>query len=263
MPSFMLSVRLAGMKQIASAMSLICVLGFSSAVLLADDAPKAEPVAGATESAPASDAKSEGADAKEHHSEAGHDDHGSHGGHVHDPLNLTELNQSKEIKEVASVKFQDSIASLAIFGLLFAILLKFAWGPITKGLDAREGSIADMIEQARIGAEKAAKQLQEYEAKLAVATEEARGIVAQARVDAEATKEKIIAEGKAVSQQERERAIADIQAAKSQALSEIARKSVDTAINLAKDIVKREVKAGDHEQLIGEAISQFNKSSLN
>lgn len=263
MPSFMPLVRLAGMKQLASAMSLVCVLGLSSAVLLADDAPKAEPVAGAAEASPSSDAKSEGSETKEHRSEAGHDDHGSHGGHVHDPLNLTELNQSKEIKEVASVKFQDSIASLAIFGVLFAILLKFAWGPITKGLDAREGSIADMIEQARIGAEKAAKQLQEYEAKLAAATEEARGIVAQARVDAEATREKIVAEGKAVSQQERDRAIADIHAAKAQALSEIARKSVDAAIGLASSIVKREVKAADHEQLIGETISQFSKTGLN
>ncbi len=263
MPRLMPSVQVSWAKQIASAFCLICVLGLSStAIVWGEDAPKEEPAAsGEAKAAPEAEAKAADVKADEH----GKDAHGggSHDGHHHDATNLTEANASETLHEIADPKFQDSIASLVIFGLLMAVLIKFAWGPITKGLDARESSIAEKIEQARLGAEKATKQLQEYEAKLAAATEEARGIVAQARVDAEATREKIIAEGKAVSQQERDRAIADIHAAKAQALSEIARKSVDAAIGLASSIVKREVKAADHEQLIGETISQFSKTGLN
>ena len=50
---------------------------------------------------------------------------------------------------------------------------------------------------------------------------------------------------------------ADISAAKNQALREIAEKSVDTAIGLARNIIRREVRPGDHEQLIQDALKQF------
>jgi F-type H+-transporting ATPase subunit b len=140
-----------------------------------------------------------------------------------------------------------------------AILTKFAWGPIARALELREETIARQIEEARLASERAQQQLKEYEARLAAATEEARQIVAGARKDAEHAKERIVAEAREAAQKERERAVADITAAKNQALDEIAARTVKTAVSLASNLIRREVRPQEHEALIGEAINQFSK----
>ncbi|HUE71533.1 MAG TPA: F0F1 ATP synthase subunit B [Pirellulaceae bacterium] len=199
---------------------------------------------------------------------AGADEHGAKGEKAHasehlDPHDLSHANASKELTDPAAFKADASIFTFVIFLLLLAILVKFAWGPISRGLEAREKGIADKIEQARIAAEQATAQLAQYEAKLAAATAEAQQIVAKARQDADVAGQRLIAEAQSAASKERERAVADIGVAKNQALREIAEKSVDTAIGLARNIIRREVRPGDHEQLIQDALKQFPSSSLN
>jgi F-type H+-transporting ATPase subunit b len=188
---------------------------------------------------------------------APHGDEGkSHEGH-NDPYDLTHANGSPSIASPDDFKADAAIATLVIFLLLMAILTKFAWKPIAHGLEAREKGILDKIEQARLAAEKATEQLQQYEAKLAAATQEAQQIVGEARKTAETAKEQILADAQGLAQREREKAVSDITTAKNQALREIAEKSVDTAIGLARNIIRREVRPGDHEQLIQDALKQF------
>jgi F-type H+-transporting ATPase subunit b len=175
----------------------------------------------------------------------------------HDDTDKTHANASRAIANPDELKGDAAIATFVIFLLLMAILTKFAWKPIAHGLEAREKGILDKIEQARLAAEKATEQLQQYEAKLAAATQEAQQIVGEARKTAETAKEKILADAQALAQREREKAVADITTAKNQALREIAEKSVDTAIGLARNIIRREVRPGDHEQLIQDALKQF------
>lgn len=151
------------------------------------------------------------------------------------------------------------IATFLVFLLLLGILAKFAWGPIAAALERREQTIARQIEEARHAAELAAKQLQEYERKLAVATEEARAIVTQAKNDAIVAKDRIVAEAQEAAGKERERAVADIASAKNEALREIAAQSVQTAVQLATNIIRREVKPEDHDRLIDESLQQFSK----
>ena len=187
------------------------------------------------------------------------DDHGAkEGAEPHgDPYDLSHANATTDLTNPAALKADAAIFTFVIFLLLLAILVKFAWKPISHGLELREKGIADKIEQARIAAEQATAQLQQYEAKLAAATAEAQQIVAKARQDADVAGQKIVAEAQAAASKERERAVADIGAAKNQALREIAEKSVDTAIGLARNIIRREVRSGDHEQLIQDALAQF------
>ncbi len=183
----------------------------------------------------------------------------------HDPHDLSHANASPSLTDPSALQADAAIYSFIIFLLLMGILVKFAWGPISRGLEARERGIADKIEQARIAAEQATAQLQQYEAKLAAATVEAQQLVAKARQDADAAGQNILAEAQAAAAKERERAVADIGAAKNQALREIAERSVDTAVSLARNIIRREVRPGDHEQLIQEALKQFpaNGNRLN
>jgi F-type H+-transporting ATPase subunit b len=199
------------------------------------------------------------------------DDHGkatgeSHGtaaetstdGHT-DPYDIGHGNATANLTQPQEWRFDLSIWTFVVFLLLLAILTKFAWGPIAAALEQREETIARQIEEARLASQRAATQLKQYEARLAAATDEARQIVGQARKDADVAREKIVAEAQAAAQRERDRAVAEITAAKNQALDEIAQKSVQTAVSLASNIVRREVKASEHEALIGDALSQFSK----
>jgi F-type H+-transporting ATPase subunit b len=124
-------------------------------------------------------------------------------------------------------------------------------------LEAREHAIAEQIENARRDSEKAAEQLRLYEQKLVAAADEARNLIGEARKEAERAREQIVTEAKAAAQHEKDRAIADIQLARQEALRAIAQRSVDTAIKLAGNIVKREIKPGDHEQLIKQALQEL------
>ncbi|HEX5033834.1 MAG TPA: F0F1 ATP synthase subunit B, partial [bacterium] len=185
---------------------------------------------------------------------SGENPHAPHGVEGED---LSHANATPGLSDPTAFKSDAAIFTFVIFLVLLAILTKFAWKPIAHGLEAREKGIEDKIEQARIAAEKATEQLREYEARLASATQEAQQIVGEARKTAEGAKEKILADAQALAQREREKAVADISAAKNQALREIAEKSVDTAIGLARNIIRREVRPGDHEQLIQDALKQF------
>ena len=185
----------------------------------------------------------------------GHDDH--KGGAHHDPHDLGHGNASSSLTSPADVKFDSAIYSFVVFMLLLLILGKFAWGPITEGLDKRERSIEGKIAEAHHSALKAAEQLKQYEAKLAAAAEEAKEIAMGARREAEIARDQILAEAKTGAQRERDRAIEEIAAAKNVALQEIAEKSVNMAVRLASSLVQREIKPAEHAQLIREAVDTF------
>ncbi len=205
------------------------------------------------------------AKAEEEHHEGAKADHDEH----YDPTDLSHANMSSMTSPVTGLtnpiafKTDMAIFTFVVFLVILAVLVKFAWKPIAHGLELREKGIADKIEQARIAAEQATAQLQQYEARLAAATAEAQQIVAKARQDADVAGQKIVAEAQAAASKERERAVADIGTAKNQALREIAEKSVDTAIGLARNIIRREVRPADHEQLIQDALKQLPTSGSN
>ena len=111
--------------------------------------------------------------------------------------------------------------SFIIFGVLLAVLYKFAWGPIVEGLELREKKMADDIEGARTANEKAQAQLAEYEAKIAGAESEAAALIAEAKNDALAAKDKIMADASEEAQRTKDRALADIEAAKNAAVRDL------------------------------------------
>jgi len=193
----------------------------------------------------------------EHQGEHGGEHGGGHAGGHHDTTDLSHANAGPKLEGPDEVKSDLAIYTFVVFVLLVGVLLKFAWTPIMAGLDKRERSIAQMIEDAREGSKKAEAALREYQHKLAAAQEETRDMLARSRQEAEALKEKILAEAKSSAQREKDRALADIRMARDAALQDIAERSVDTAVKLASQIVKREVKSADHSQLIRDAVSRL------
>jgi F-type H+-transporting ATPase subunit b len=235
---------------------IMAALGAALWLLAAGRSPAQEDKADKTTAAHAAEPSSAHAESGVHTTESHDPAHGA--GHPED-TDLSHGNASPAMHDPADARFDLSIYSFIVFLLLLAVLYKFAWGPIALALERRENTIHRQIEEARLASERASAQLKEYEARLAAATDEARQIVGQARKDAEVARDKVVAEAHALAQREREKAVAEIGMAKNQALDAIAQKSVQTAVSLARNILRREVRPQEHEALIGEAVNELSK----
>ena len=128
-------------------------------------------------------------------------------------------------------------------------------------MNAREAGIAEEIESAKLANEQAQVNLKQYEEKLASVNDEATAILAEAKQDALAQKEKIVGEAQSEAQRQRDKAIADISAAKDAAVRDLAEKSVDSAVSLAGNIVGRSLDKNDHSKLIKDAVKNFKSGT--
>lgn len=181
------------------------------------------------------------------HADGAHDpgaEHGESGGHGEAPNPL-------------SIDPDLALFTLLVFLLMVAILGKFAWRPIIDALDERERGVADQIAAAQRSNEDAQRLLSEHEKRLSGAAQEVRELLDKARADADAQKTKIVEEARAAAQAEKNRALREIDAARNEVLRDLADRSVGTAVQLAGQIVGRQLNADDHAQLIQDALQQF------
>lgn len=228
-------------------------------VLLAGNLPAAEEAASHAHDKVAAEA--EPGTAAGHGSE--HAAHGdahstSHGDDPHNPFEDT-LHANAGPMQGAPEEWKHSLAiwTLVVFGLLFGLLWKFAWGPIRDALDQREQTVQANIDAAAEQNAKAAALLADHEAKLAGTAEEVRQLIDNARKEAETQKAGILEEAQSAAESEKNRALQAIEAAKNGAIQELAERSVDAAVGMAGTIVKRELKSDDHASLISEALKHF------
>lgn len=148
--------------------------------------------------------------------------------------------------------------SIVTFGLMLAILWKFAWAPLMQGLDVREAGVKQNIaaaEQARVKSE---AMLRDYESKLATAQAEVKEIIAEARRDAERTKSDIIATAQKEAELLRERSVQDIARAKDAALEELMAFMSDNVVSATQRVLERTLSSDDQSRLIAQAIGELN-----
>jgi F-type H+-transporting ATPase subunit b len=156
--------------------------------------------------------------------------------------------------------FQKDLAvwSFVIFLTLLALLTKFAWKPIMEGLEKREEGIARQIAETKSANDEAKRMLASYERRLAEASEEVREMLEEARRDAEATKQAIVAEARKASEDERNRAKHEIQLAKDDALSQIAEKAGQLAVEVAGKFLRDKLGADDQSRLVRESVASLS-----
>lgn len=157
------------------------------------------------------------------------------------------------------LEFKTDLAlwTFVIFVVLFLVLKKFAWKPISESLDRREHHIAENIAAAQRAQDDARNMLTEYERKLAGAADEVRAMLEEARRDAEGTKQQIVAEAKAAAQAEHERAMRDIRTAADAAVEELSQRSADLAVALAGKIVSTKLTGEERSRLVQESLNRF------
>jgi len=149
--------------------------------------------------------------------------------------------------------------TLVVFGLVFFVLAKFAWGPLMNGLQKREAFIRDSLTNAKVEREKAEQMMAEYTAKLEAAGDKAGEIVEEARRDAEVTGKRIVAEAKAEAEAAADRAKKDIELARNDAVKRMHDDAIELATAVASKLIQKELNASDHQALIDESLSELNR----
>jgi F-type H+-transporting ATPase subunit b len=152
------------------------------------------------------------------------------------------------------------IWSLVLFLIVFAILGKFAFKPIAQALDEREKQVADNISGAERANQEAKDLLAQYQNQLSQAEGEVKAIVESGKKEAERAGEAIVAKAREAAEAERRRAAREIESATDGALQELAARSADLAVSLAGKIIRQNLDAGSHADLIQTAVTDFSKN---
>jgi F-type H+-transporting ATPase subunit b len=147
--------------------------------------------------------------------------------------------------------------TIVIFVLLLAVLGKYSWGPIVKGLKSREDKIRKDIADADAARSKAEALLRDYNKQLADAEARAQALIAKASADAEALAAQIRARGQQEAEEARERATKEIEAAKNQAIREIHEQAADLATSAAEKIIRRSLNPNDYRDLVNQSLEQL------
>jgi F-type H+-transporting ATPase subunit b len=156
-----------------------------------------------------------------------------------------------------SIDFGSAIVNLAIFLGVLAVLSKFVWPVILDGLKARESKIHGDLQGAEQANAEARSLLASYQTKLDEAANQVQAMLAQARKDSEASGQRIVDEAKSEAARQRDRAIAEIETAKQVALADLAGQTSDMAMQVAKQVVGRELRAEDHAELIRQSLQRL------
>jgi F-type H+-transporting ATPase subunit b len=152
--------------------------------------------------------------------------------------------------------------TLAIFVVLMFILSKFAFGPITKAVEARERALEDAITSAQRDREEAARVLAEHRAALDASRAEAQKIIVDARTAAERVRAELIEQAHAEQATMLTRARQDIEAEKSKAITALRREAVDLAIAGAGRVIEKNLDQASNRQLVESFLASVTPAAV-
>jgi F-type H+-transporting ATPase subunit b len=124
-------------------------------------------------------------------------------------------------------------------------------------IDSRQKEIDDMYSDAESSKENAEAMKQEYEQKLATATEESEEILKKAIRRAQLREEEILREADGKAKRVLERAEEQIELEKKQAINDVKNQVSDMAIDIASLVIERDVDKSEHEKMIDDFISNM------
>ena len=154
-----------------------------------------------------------------------------------------------------------TLYTLITFVLLLLILWKFAWGPIVKGLEAREEKIHGAIEQAQRDREQAEKLLKEYEKKLTTASQEISERLTKADKEAQARIDQAKTEATEEGNKLLARAKEEIEAQKQKVSAELRAEVAELASSIASAAIGESFAKEDHLRIIQRRLEQVEKPS--
>ena len=140
--------------------------------------------------------------------------------------------------------------TLGIFIILYILLRKFAFGPITAAVEAREKALEDAIEGAKRDREAAAKLLAEHQARIDAARGEAQKLIADGRAVAEKMRGDLLEQTRKEQQDMLERARREIETERDRAIAQLRKEAVDLALAGASKVIEQNLESQKNRQLV-------------
>ena len=148
-----------------------------------------------------------------------------------------------------------TIWTIVVFVLLLLVLRRFAWKPVLEGLRGRESRVRGALQEASLAREAAHKLRDQLQAELAGMHDKLRAIMDDARRDAQDARDRVVAEGKADIQAERDRARRELSTAREQAVQELWGEAARLATLVSASVIGHSLDDESHRALVDEAVS--------
>jgi F-type H+-transporting ATPase subunit b len=150
-----------------------------------------------------------------------------------------------------------SIWTLVVFLLLVFILGRFAWKPMLAGLQLREQTIRDSLDKAREEREKAEGLRLQFQREMDQAQDKVRQLMDEARRDAQANQDRMLAQTRGEIQAERDRLHREIDTARDQALHQIWSRAAEVATAISGRVLRRSLTPEEHRRLVDETLAEM------
>jgi F-type H+-transporting ATPase subunit b len=196
------------------------------------------------------------------HAPAGQDDHAAQPAddHADDAAHTEDGHAAASPLSPWREGLSAAITAVIVFVIVLVILGKTVWPKITGGLEDRANKIREEIGAAEEARAQAKSALEQYEKALAEGQAEARRMLDEAKQAQQKLAADLRVKADAELARMKERARADIDAAKKTALTEIYTESANLATLVASKILQRELNDSDHKRLLDESLAELQSA---
>jgi len=148
------------------------------------------------------------------------------------------------------------IAQIVNFAILFGLLYLVAYKPILRMLDERSRKIKESMEQTEFIKEQAAHAEEEFEKRIESAAKEGQEVVARAAKTGEELKQKTQQQAEQEGEALINRARAEIQRERDEAIGELRKEFADLTIMAAEKVIDRSLDKKAHRQIIDKVLEE-------
>ena len=145
--------------------------------------------------------------------------------------------------------------TLVIFAILFFVLSKYAFKPITAAVAAREKALEDALVQAKEDRAQAAAHLAEQRHLLERAHGDAQRLIAEARTTGDTVRQQLLTQTHAQQAELLERARKEIDDERMRAIADLRREAVDLAILGAGKVIEKNLDDATNRKLVDEFLA--------
>ena len=140
--------------------------------------------------------------------------------------------------------------TLIIFAIVYWVLSRYAFKPITAAVEAREKALEEAIEGAKRDREAAAKLLQQHHEAIEAARGEAQKLIADGRAVAEKMRGELLEQTRKEQSDMLDRARREIDAEKDKAVAQLRKEAVDLALAGASKVIEQNLESEKNRKLV-------------
>lgn len=150
--------------------------------------------------------------------------------------------------------------TVVIFVLLWVVLSKFAFGPITQSVRDREAALEAAIQDAKSDREAAHRLLAEQREQIEGARDEAQRIIADGRAVSEQLKAKMLEDTRVEQAQLLDRARREISSERDKAIVQLRKEAVDLAIAGASKVIEQNLDEAGNRAIVDRFLASIPTS---